>query len=415
MPTFLDDRQVVNRAALSAIGSAANTSLDSIFSSINTIFGNATSAATASVIMERDANANTQVNNIIENFATTVTAAGTTTLTVASAHTQQFTGTTTQTVVLPDATTLSLGHSFLIANRSTGFVTVNKNGGTLVQSMAPGSQTIVTVTNIATSAGAWDSAYSVAGSLPFLQTNVITDATTTGSSATLQTGDIVDGVVRLTNASLSSVSGIPAGASGQQIIIENQTGATITIKDNDSGASAANRIRTGTGASVTMATNSSFTFVYDSTVSLWMLIGAVIAATQSVNANYNTSASIAVSNSNAVVPFATKNFDSNNAYNTSTGLYTVQVSGKYRVSAFIRLTSVTSGNQSQLFLYKNGSEYSMLGNVRSSTTAPLGIGGTDTISCNANDTIAVYANSDNSTTTDGTAANNHIAIEMIGN
>lgn len=117
-------------------------------------------AATASLLVARDVNANARVNNLIENFATTVTAAGTTTLVVGSPRTQQFTGSTTQTVVLPDATTLVVGQQFVILNRSSGVVTVNANGGGLVQAVAASSQSIVTVTNIGSAAGVWDSNYS---------------------------------------------------------------------------------------------------------------------------------------------------------------------------------------------------------------------------------------------------------------
>lgn len=122
------------------------------------------SGPTASAVAIRDANANVKSNNHVDNLATTPTAAGTTALTVASAHTQQFTGTTTQTVVLPDATTLQVGHSFLITNRSTGVVTLNANGGGLIQTLAPGSQTLVSVVTIGSAAGTWDSAYSLTSS-----------------------------------------------------------------------------------------------------------------------------------------------------------------------------------------------------------------------------------------------------------
>jgi len=121
------------------------------------------STATASTIMIRDANANVNVNNLNVAFTTTATAASTTTLTVASTYGQQFTGTTTQTVVLPNATTLVVGQEFMITNRSTGVVTVNANGGGLIQAMAAGSQTVLTVINIGTAAGTWDSAYSTTG------------------------------------------------------------------------------------------------------------------------------------------------------------------------------------------------------------------------------------------------------------
>lgn len=119
------------------------------------------STPTANAAMLRDANANVQVNNLLEAGSSTATAAGTTTLTVSSTFFQQFTGSTTQTVVLPSATTLTLYQSFFITNRSTGVVTVNANGGGLIQAMAAGSQLLVTVTSIGTSAGTWDAAYSV--------------------------------------------------------------------------------------------------------------------------------------------------------------------------------------------------------------------------------------------------------------
>lgn len=155
----LDDRQVVNRAALAAIGSAANSSLDIVFSDINTLFANATSAPTPSVLMKRDANANTQVNNLIENETVTITAAGSTALTVTSAYFQQFIGVATQTVVLPNATTLLLGQSYYIANRSLATIVVNDNSSALVQTMASGTQAIFRITNISTSAGLWDVSY----------------------------------------------------------------------------------------------------------------------------------------------------------------------------------------------------------------------------------------------------------------
>lgn len=141
----------------------------------NSVIGNSTGSGatptavpllttpTASAIALRDANANVLANNFIAGFTTTATAAATTTLTVANTEFQQFTGSTTQIVVLPAANTLTLGHSFIVANRSTGVVTVNANGGSLVQTMAAGSQATFIVTNIGSSTGAWDSSYSITG------------------------------------------------------------------------------------------------------------------------------------------------------------------------------------------------------------------------------------------------------------
>jgi hypothetical protein len=141
----------------------------------NTVIGNNTgssavplaitlaSAATASSVVYRDASANTQLNNLIENMTTTATAAGTTTLTVGSSKTQQFTGSSTQTLVMPNATTLVNGIQYYVMNRSSGAVTVNMNGGSLLQTMAGGTFALYTLINNGTAAGTWDVAYTAAG------------------------------------------------------------------------------------------------------------------------------------------------------------------------------------------------------------------------------------------------------------
>lgn len=64
---------------------------------------------------------------VLNGYASTATAAGTTTLTVASARVQHFTGTTTQTVVLP-TTSVVVWQQYEIVNRSTGLVTVQSSG-----------------------------------------------------------------------------------------------------------------------------------------------------------------------------------------------------------------------------------------------------------------------------------------------
>lgn len=71
-------------------------------------------------------------------YATTATAAGTTTLTNASASNQFFTGTTTQTVLLPNTSTMFLGESYTIANFSTGAVAVQTSAGTVIASQSAG-------------------------------------------------------------------------------------------------------------------------------------------------------------------------------------------------------------------------------------------------------------------------------------
>jgi hypothetical protein len=69
-------------------------------------------------------------------FTTTATAAGTTTLTATSSRYQVFTGTTTQTVVLPVVTTLRNGFQFEIISKSTGVVTIQTSGAVTLVALA---------------------------------------------------------------------------------------------------------------------------------------------------------------------------------------------------------------------------------------------------------------------------------------
>lgn len=227
MATKLDDRQVVNRAALSALGNTANQSLDVTLPLINTYFANATFLPTASVLMTRDANANTQANSFISNLALTATAAGNTILTVASAYTQVFTGTSSQTCTLPAANTLTLGQQFYISNESTGTVQVNDGSNASVQLMAAGSHCLVTVTNIGSTAGAWDNNYSTGGGGGATQVYPTvfagSESTLASSIVTCAAGGVICVYQPFTISTASYT--IPAGV----VLIGRDAGAIITI------------------------------------------------------------------------------------------------------------------------------------------------------------------------------------------
>lgn len=118
------------------------------------------SGASVSTVMTRDSSANSYANNFVNGYATTATAAGTTTLTVASGQQQFFTGSTTQTCVMPDVTTLVLGFQYWIRNNSSGVVTVQSSGGNTIQAMAGNS--IMRITCIAitgTGVASWSYTY----------------------------------------------------------------------------------------------------------------------------------------------------------------------------------------------------------------------------------------------------------------
>jgi hypothetical protein len=133
---------------------------------------------TASTIAEWDANKNLSANNMIDGYTTTATAAGTTTLTVGSTGIQYFTGSTTQTIVLPVVSTLVLGQQYIIVNKSTGTLTINSSGSNLVQTLTSGQFcTLTCILTSGTTAASWDSIFmaagaTVAGSSTQVQVNV---------------------------------------------------------------------------------------------------------------------------------------------------------------------------------------------------------------------------------------------------
>ena len=142
---------------------------------------------------------------------------------------------------------------------------------------------------------------------------------------------------------------------------------------------------------------------------------AVINAVESVNARYSDTSGQAIGTSAAVFKFGTKTFDSHNAYNTSTGLYTVPVSGKYRASAKWATTTIAN-DVAYVYIYLNGSLYSAFHVNQQGATAvytPTTI--SDDISCNTGDTIAIYAASSAATTATTQTGYNTFAIERIGN
>jgi hypothetical protein len=117
--------------------------------------GSALSWASAGITLT-----NPVINNINLGYTTTATAAGTTTLTVDSNSQQFFTGSTTQTIVLPVASTMTLGQGFYVENLSSGNLTVNSSGGNLVVTVIPGITVLITcILTSGTAAASWDVDY----------------------------------------------------------------------------------------------------------------------------------------------------------------------------------------------------------------------------------------------------------------
>ena len=115
------------------------------------------------------------------------TAAGTTTLTSASVYHTIFTGATTQTVVLPAATTLANGHRYKISNNSTGVVTVQTNGGATLWTLGASTDIELALTDNSTAAGTWEKDYRVGNAATGKVMTVNNSITLAGTDATTMT------------------------------------------------------------------------------------------------------------------------------------------------------------------------------------------------------------------------------------
>ena len=97
-----------------------------------------------------------------------------------------------------------------------------------------------------------------------------TTVSSTGNIDALDTS--VRASFRLTGAS-PTLRGIANGADGKLVIVVNVTGVTVTVKNDDSTPTAANRILTGTGSDLSLADTASILIQYDNTTERWRVVG----------------------------------------------------------------------------------------------------------------------------------------------
>ena len=140
------------------------------------------------------------------SYTTTATAAGTTTLVASSSYLQYFTGTTTQTIVLPVTSTLSLGWSYHICNNSTGNLTVQSSGANAIATVIPGTTIHVTcILTSGTTAASWDYGFSD------FETRTGTGSVVLGTGPTITAG-IYNGTVGATTANTGAFTTLNASS-----------------------------------------------------------------------------------------------------------------------------------------------------------------------------------------------------------
>jgi len=140
--------------------STAETGAIEFNNSDNNLYFTST-GTTREMIATSDLSGNLPANNLIEAYSMITTAATTTTLTITSKFQQYFTGSTTQTVVMPVVSTLTIGQQWQINNSSTGVdaagaITIQSSGLNTILVLPAGSYaTLTCISNSGTGVGSW--------------------------------------------------------------------------------------------------------------------------------------------------------------------------------------------------------------------------------------------------------------------
>lgn len=213
-----------------------------------------TTTPTSNAFAGWDINNNLSANNFLPGFASTVTTGGTTTLTVASAQVQEFTGALAQTVVMPVASTLAAGTPYKIINNSSSAVTINSSGGNLILSLAANSSALLDlILASGTTAASWNAMYIVdagGGVSPGLVNQLAWYSAT---------GNIVSGLPIVNSAGLlTSAGGAPGWVAytgtGAPVLATSPTIATPRIAQiNDSNGNAMFTMNTAPSAANSIA------------------------------------------------------------------------------------------------------------------------------------------------------------------
>lgn len=212
-----------------------------------TTFATGVTASTAAV---RDSNSVISAVNFDGDYTTTATAAGTTTLTAGSTYRQYFTGSTTQTVVMPAVSGLTLGHQYAIFNNSTGLVTVQSSGANTIQIMAAGAYlSLASNATSGTGSTVWTAYYSQpAVSANIANTVVLRDGSGNFSAGVVSANAFKPTIAALTdgatiawdmnngtnasvtiagNRTISNPTNVPVGGSGSLTITQDATGSRV--------------------------------------------------------------------------------------------------------------------------------------------------------------------------------------------
>lgn len=233
------------------------------------------SAATASNLSQRDSNANEFSNNFVFNLTNITSAAGTTVLTAASTGIQRVTGSTTQQINLPVATTLTNGFFFKVHNASTGIVTVMAtDGSTTIATIPGGGAAYFVCSDSSTSNGSWSVRFFMPSNASY-GTSGMTVTGTLASTSNLSGSNVINGYTTVVTAAGTTV--LTVASTGLQFFTGSTTqivtlpvtstlvlGQSFLVVNNSSGAVTVNSSGGNLVATVAASTSNPFVCILTS-------------------------------------------------------------------------------------------------------------------------------------------------------
>lgn len=168
------------------------------------------------------------------------------------------------------------------------------------------------------------------------------------------------------------------------------------------------------------STDTSYSLVANSSASYFYIERttgtSTTASTESVNM-LATSSTTSLDTSTPTIVNGTKVYDSHGAYNTSTGIYTCPISGRYQISVGLRTNAVVigvGGIQEIYVKHNSDSNIPLFRSYWSSSTYQIMLNGTYAFNCLAGDTLKSLSYQNATVSLDGSTAN-FIEIHRIGN
>ena len=220
-----------------------------------------------------------------------------------------------------------------------------------------------------------------------------------------------------------SFSNVYPNAAGSTIPFIRKNGTAVingTVGTNGSSYGQANGLLVGlvSGDQITVTVDVSLTLSGSTNFSIQRLAGpSAIAATESLNLRYTSTAGQSLASGNTTLSFATKDYDSHGAFSSNT-TFTAPIAGKYSIKAKVASNTISGLSANYLRILVNGSsvseaQFAMTYATTSTFTYPI----SDTIKLNAGDTVTIqFQNGFGSTVTAVTTAGaNSLAIERVGN